>query len=379
MDFTDTPDEAEFRTRLRTWLAEHASEAVIPDDPGERADAANAWHRTLHEAGYIGLSFPAEYGGHGRSPIYEAILNDELGRSGAPPIEGVGHLSNALRLFGSDRQRSELLPGLLSGQVRWCQGFSEPEAGSDLASLTTRAEAVEVDGRTMFRINGRKIWTSFAAVADWCFLLCRTEPEAAKHAGISVLLVPMSTSGIEVAPIVNAARNREFAEVTFTDVEVPAENLLGGRGQGWSIANQLLAYERGPSDINWISRLAVQLRALEDDVRCGRLPDTPSARTRLGEAYTELRALQVKVQRSLTDRVNGALPGAEGSVDKLLMARADQTFGHTMMDLRGSAPVVAEGLEWDIYVWSRAAGIYGGTAQVQRNIVAQRVLGLPRA
>ncbi|MCF6390571.1 acyl-CoA dehydrogenase family protein [Mycobacterium sp. MBM] len=379
MDFTDTPEEAEFRARLRTWLAEHAAEAVIPDDPGARADAANAWHHTLYEAGYIGLSFPEEYGGHGLSPIYEAILNDELGRSGAPPIEGVGHLSNALRLFGSDQQRNELLPGLLSGAVRWCQGFSEPEAGSDLASLTTRAEVVEADGRSMFRINGRKIWTSFAAVADWCFLLCRTEPEAAKHAGISVLLVPMSTSGIEVAPIVNAARNREFAEVTFTDVDVPVENLLGERGQGWSIANQLLAYERGPSDINWISRLAVQLRALEDDVRSGRLADTPSARTRLGEAYTELRALQVKVQRSLTDRVNGALPGAEGSVDKLLMARTDQTFGHTTMDLRGSDPLVAEGLEWDLYVWSRAAGIYGGTAQVQRNIVAQRVLGLPRS
>ena len=378
MDFTDTPEEADFRTRLRAWLAEHAAEAVIPDDPGERADAANAWHHTLYDAGYIGLSFPTEYGGHGLSPIYEAILNDELGRASAPPIEGVGHLTNALRLFGSEHQRGELLQGLLSGAVRWCQGFSEPEAGSDLASLTTRADSVEVDGRPIFRINGRKIWTSFAAVADWCFLLCRTEPDAAKHAGISVLLVPMSTPGIEVAPIVNAARNREFAEVTFTDVEVPAESLLGERGQGWSIANQLLAYERGPSDINWISRLAVQLRALEDDVRSGRLPDTPSVRTRLGEAYTELRALQVKVQRSLTDRVNGTLPGAEGSVDKLLMARADQTFGHTMMDLRGSAPVLAEGLEWDLYVWSRAAGIYGGTAQIQRNIVAQRVLGLPR-
>ncbi|ORV86209.1 acyl-CoA dehydrogenase family protein [Mycolicibacterium iranicum] len=378
MDFTDTPEEAEFRTRLRAWLTEHAAEAVIPDDPGERADAANAWHHTLYEAGYIGLSFPTEYGGHGLSPVYEAILNDELGRAGAPPIEGVGHLTNALRLFGSEQQRDELLQGLLSGAVRWCQGFSEPDAGSDLASLKTRAESVEVDGRPMFRINGRKIWTSFAAVADWCFLLCRTEPDAAKHAGISVLLVPMSAPGIEVAPIVNAARNREFAEVTFTDVEVPVENLLGERGQGWSIANQLLAYERGPSDINWISRLAVQLRALEDDVRSGRLPNTPSVRTRLGEAYTELRALQVKVQRSLTDRVNGTLPGAEGSVDKLLMARADQAFGHTMMDVRGSAPVLAEGLEWDIYVWSRAAGIYGGTAQIQRNIVAQRVLGLPR-
>lgn len=379
MDFTDTPDEAEFRARLRNWLAEHAAGVVIPEDPAARADAANAWHHTLYEAGYIGLSFPIEYGGHGLSPIYEAILNDELGRSGAPPIEGVGHLSNALRLFGSDRQRTELLPGLLSGSVRWCQGFSEPEAGSDLASLKTRADAVERDGRPVFCVNGRKIWTSFAAVADWCFLLCRTEFDAAKHAGISVLLVPMSTPGIEVAPIVNAARNREFAEVTFSDVEVPAENLLGERGQGWSIASQLLAYERGPSDINWISRLAVQLRALEDDVRTGRLPDSATTRVRLGQAYTELRALQVKVQRSLTDRLAGALPGAEGSVDKLLMGRADQVFGHTMMDLRGSTPLLSEGLEWDTYVWSRAAGIYGGTAQIQRNIVAQRVLGLPRA
>ena len=379
MDFTDSTEEAEFRARLRAWLSDHAADAAVPEDPAARADAANAWHHTLYEAGYIGLSFPAEYGGHGLSPIYEAILNDELGRAGAPPIEGVGHLSNALRLFGSDRQRTELLPGLLSGAVRWCQGFSEPEAGSDLASLRTRAEAVELDGESVFRINGRKIWTSFAAIADWCFLLCRTEPDAAKHAGISVLLVPMSAPGIEVAPIVNAARNREFAEVTFTDVEVPAANLLGQPGQGWSIATQLLAYERGPSDINWISRLAVQLRALEDDVRSGKVPDTAMTRVRLGEAYTELRALQVKVQRSLTDRLTGALPGAEGSVDKLLMARADQTFGHTMMDLRGSKPVMSEGLEWDTYVWSRAAGIYGGTAQIQRNIVAQRVLGLPRA
>ncbi|AEV70770.1 acyl-CoA dehydrogenase [Mycolicibacterium rhodesiae NBB3] len=378
MDFTDTPDEAEFRARLRTWLDDNAAAAVIPEDPSARADAANAWHQTLYEAGYIGLSFPTEYGGHGLSPIYEAILNDELGRAGAPPIEGVGHLSNALRLFGSEQQRANLLQGLLSGAVRWCQGFSEPEAGSDLASLKTKAEAIEIDGRPFFRVNGRKIWTSFAAVADWCFLLCRTEPDAAKHAGISVLLVPMSTPGIDVAPIVNAARNKEFAEVTFTDVDVPVENLLGERGQGWSIANQLLAYERGPSDINWISRLALQLRTLEDDVRSGRLADTPAARARLGEAYTELRALQVKVQRSLTDRVKGALPGAEGSVDKLLMARADQTFGHTMMDLRASGPVLREGLEWDVYVWSRAAGIYGGTAQIQRNIVAQRVLGLPR-
>ncbi len=378
MDFTDTTEEAEFRARFRQWLAEHSAEATIPDDPAARADAQNAWHQTLYRAGYIGLSFPVEYGGHGLPPIYEAILNDELGRAGAPPIEGIGHLSNALRLFGSEQQRTDLLPGLLSGAVRWCQGFSEPEAGSDLAGLRTRAELVETDGTPVFRINGRKIWTSFAAVADWCFLLCRTEPHAAKHAGISVLLVPMSSPGIDVSPIVNAARNREFAEVTFENVEVPADHLLGERGQGWSIANQLLAYERGPSDINWISRLSRQLRELELDVRTGRIDNTPSTRARLGRAYCELRALQVKVQRSLSERQRGALPGPEGSVDKLLMTRADQVFGHTMMDLRGSGPLLAEGLEWDVYVWSRAAGIYGGTAQIQRNIVAQRVLGLPR-
>lgn len=379
MDFNDTPQEAEFRTRLRQWLQERSSQVRIPDDPAARADAQNAWHQTLYEAGYIGLSFPVEYGGHGLPPIYEAILNDELGRAGAPPIEGVGHLSNALRLFGTDQQRADLLPGLLSGAVRWCQGFSEPEAGSDLAGLKTKADLVEVDGRQRFRVTGRKIWTSFAAVADWCFLLCRTEPEAPKHAGISVLLVPMSSPGIDVRPIVNAARNREFAEVTFDDVDVSVHNLLGERGQGWSIATQLLAYERGPSDINWISRLSRQLRDLEKDVRLGRLPDTPTTRARLGRAYVELRALQIKVQRSLSDRQHGKLPGPEGSIDKLLMTRADQVFGHTMMDLRGSAALLAEGLEWDIYVWSRAAGIYGGTAQIQRNIIAQRVLGLPRS
>jgi alkylation response protein AidB-like acyl-CoA dehydrogenase len=379
VDFNDSPDEARFRGELRQWLAEHAREAAIPDDPAARADAQNAWHQTLYEAGYIGLSFPVECGGHGKPPVYEAILNDELGRAGSPPIEGVGHLSNALRLFGTDAQRDALLPGLLSGRVRWCQGFSEPEAGSDLAALKTRADLIDVEGNPVFRVNGRKIWTSFGAVADWCFLLCRTEPDAPKHAGISVLLTPMSTPGIDVRPIVNAARNREFTEITFDDVDVPAANLLGERGQGWAIANQLLAYERGPSDINWIGRLSTQLRQLEDDVRTGWLDDTPAARARLGQAYVELRALQIKVHRSLTERQHGRLPGPEGSVDKLLMGRADQFVGRTMMDLRASGPLLAEGLEWDIYVWSRAAGIYGGTTQIQRNIVAQRVLGLPRA
>lgn len=379
MDFDDTPEEAEFRAELRGWLAVHADDTVIPEDPAERAAAQNAWHSILYDAGYVGLSFPVEYGGHGRSPMFEAILNEELGRSAAPPIEGVGHLSNALRLFGNERQRREFLPGILSGKVRWCQGFSEPDAGSDLAGLSTRADLLSRPAGDVFRVNGRKIWTSFAAVADWCFLLCRTEPEAPKHQGISVLLVPMSTPGIEARCIINAARNREFAEVTFDDVEVPVENLLGERGMGWSIANQLLAYERGPSDVNWIARLTLHLRTLEAEVRTGAIADSPAARLRLGQAYAELRALQTKVHRSLSQRAQGALPGPDGSVDKLLMTRADQVIGHAVMDLRGAIPLMEEGLEWDVYVWSRAQSIFGGTEQIQRNIVAQRILGLPRA
>ena len=263
--------------------------------------------------------------------------------------------------------------------MRWCQGFSEPDAGSDLAGLTTRADLVGGPDGDVFRVNGRKIWTSFAAAADWCFLLCRTEPDEPKHRGISVLLVRMDTPGIEPRPIVNASRNREFAEVTFDDVDVPVANLLGERGQGWSIANQLLAYERGPSDVNWIARLSLHLRTLEEEVRTGAIADTPTTRARLGEAYAELpRAAGEGAAIVERARPRRALPGAEGSIDKLLMTRADQTIGHAVMDLRGARPLLHEGLEWDVYVWSRAQSIFGGTEQIQRNIVAQRVLGLPR-
>jgi alkylation response protein AidB-like acyl-CoA dehydrogenase len=377
MDFLDSQDESTFRVQLRAWLAAHADASSVPEDPAARAAAQNAWHQVLYDAGYIGLSFPVEYGGGGRLPTFEAILNDELGRAGAPPIEGVGHMSNAIRLFGSEQQKSDFLPGLLSGKVRWCQGFSEPDAGSDLASLSTRASA-SADGEH-FTINGRKIWTSFASEADWCFLLCRTEPDAAKHKGISVLLVDMTTPGVEATPITNASRNRDFAEVLFDDAVVPAINLLGERGQGWSIANQLLAYERGPSDINWIARLSGHLQALEEEVRLGTIADTEHNRAVLGRCYAHLRALQIKVQRSLTERLHDALPGAEGSIDKLLMTEADQVIGHAVMTLRGARTVTRETHEWDVYTWSRAASIYGGTQQVQRNIVAQRLLGLPRS
>jgi alkylation response protein AidB-like acyl-CoA dehydrogenase len=379
MDFRDSPEEHEFRTRLRTWLAESAPTAPIPAEPDARANFLNAWHRKLYAAGYVGLSFPTEYGGRGLPVTYEAIYNDELGAAGAPPGPTFGHISNAIRLHGSDEQKKRHLPGLLSSEVRWCQGFSEPGAGSDLANLSTRAEPVESGGVVRsYRITGQKIWTSDAVWSDWCLLLARSEAGSRRHRGISVFLVPLDIPGVECRAIVTSSGSREFAEVFFDGAEVGTDSVLGEPGQGWAIAMSLLGYERGPADIGWVSRFARSLRTLEDEARKGALRGERELGASLARAYVDLRALQVQVQRTLSSRKDGSTPGPEGSIDKLLMTRTDQNLHHTMMDLRGAAPLLEEGLELDLYFWSRAQSIFGGTSQIQRDIVAQRVLGLPR-
>lgn len=379
MDFRDSPEEQEFRATLRAWLAANAPAEPIPVEPDARAEFLTAWHRKLYAAGYIGLAFPTAYGGRGLPVTYEAIYNDELGTAGAPPGPTFGHIANAIRLYGSDAQKQRHLPGLLSSTVRWCQGFSEPGAGSDLASLSTRAAPVESGGVvTSYRLTGQKIWTSDAVWSEWCLLLARSEAGARGHRGISALLVPLNTPGVDCRVIVTSSGSREFAEVFFDGAEVPADSVLGKPGQGWSIAMSLLGYERGPADIGWVSRFARSLRILEDEARQGALRQEYELRTALARAYVELRALQVQVQRTLSSRQDGSTPGPEGSVDKLLMTRTDQTLHHAMMDLRGSAPLLEEGHDLDLYFWSRAQSIFGGTSQIQRDIVAQRVLGLPR-
>ena len=379
MDFRDTPAEHDFRIRFRRWLAEHAPREPIPVEPDARAAFLHAWHRRLHAAGHVGLSFPVECGGQGLPPVYEAIFNDELGAAGAPPGPAFAHIANAIRLFGSDAQRARHLPPLLSSEIRWCQGFSEPGAGSDLASLATRAEPIESNGVVArYRVTGQKIWTSEAVSADWCLLLARSEPGSRRHRGLSMLLVPMRTPGIDCRAIVTASGTREFAEVFFDGAEVDAADRLGEPGQGWEIAMSLLGYERGPADIGWVSRFARTLRLLEDEARAGRLRTLPSLRASLARAWVELRALQVQVQRTLSRRADGSTPGPEGSIDKLLMTRTDQLLHRVMMDLRGAAPLLDAGLDLDLYFWSRAQSVFGGTSQIQRDIVAQRVLGLPR-
>lgn len=378
LDFGDTPDEAEFRSRLRTWLADNPAPTVGEGDDAEM-DAQHVWHRMLADAGWVGLTFPVAYGGRGLSPTHEAILNDELGAAGAPPAPAINHITNAIRLFGTEEQKTEHLSGMLSCRLRWCQGFSEPNAGSDLASLTTRGERfTTADGTDAYRVNGQKIWTSEALWAQWCLLLLRTEADAPQHRGLSMLMVPMDTPGVEVTPIRTAYGSREFAAVFFDDVVVPAENLLGNPGQGWEIAMALLGFERGPADMGFTAKLGRLVSLVEAAIRAGELDVDPVQRHALAEAWVELEALRVHVQRSTSARLDGSAPGPEGSIDKLLMTRADQQISHALYDVLAARAVLQPERFWESYVWSRAQSIFGGTQQVQRNLVAQRVLGLPR-
>ncbi|MDI2132376.1 acyl-CoA dehydrogenase family protein [Yinghuangia seranimata] len=347
----DTPDEAVFRAELADWIGALTD---VPEDGG-------GWHRTLYDAGYVGVSFPTEAGGRGLPPAYEAIVNDELGFRGLPPVPPIGHLAHALRRFGDPEQRAAHLPGLLAGRVAWCQGFSEPEAGSDLAAVATRA-VWEGDA---YRVTGGKIWTSGAVEADRCLLLCRTGEPGGRHNGLTVLLVAMDAPGVCVEPITTAFETREFAQVFFDDARVAAADRLGAEGDGWRIAMALLGYERGPADIGWTSRLAASVAELRAH---GGLD--PVLADRLAHAERWLYALRLRVRARLRDRTPDGDPGPEGSVDKLLLTRVDQLVGRLRLDVLGADAMTG-------YLWSRAASIYGGTAQIQRDIVARRVLGLP--
>ncbi|MBL7491430.1 acyl-CoA dehydrogenase family protein [Frankia sp. AgB1.9] len=377
MDFRDDTAEAAFRSELRAWLSNNTP-GPLPADPDARTDALGDWHRRLAAAGFVGLTFPTEYGGRGLPPTFDAILNDELGLGGYPPPPAIHHITNAIRLFGSAGQKTAHLPGMLSCAVRWCQGFSEPNAGSDLASIRTRGvRTTSADGLDVYTVDGQKIWTSEAVWSQWCLLLCRTEPDERAHRSLSMLLVPLDAPGVQCRPIVTAGGGRDFAEVFFDSVTVPAENLLGSPGQGWEIAMQLLGYERGPGDIGWVARLIRMLALLENDVRSGAVVVDETGRRAIAKAWVTLEALRLHVQRTLSSRLDGSLPGPEGSIDKLLVTEADQLLNRTILDARGAASLVDEDQWLDAYFWSRAQSVFGGTQQIQRDIVARRFLGIP--
>jgi alkylation response protein AidB-like acyl-CoA dehydrogenase len=372
MDFEDSPEEHAFRRRLRAWLVDHNPHVTYGSN--EYWEAMPQWHQSLHEAGFFGIGWPTEYGGVDLPPVYNVIVDEELADAEAPARPSLGFKVVGIMHHGSQDIQQKILPGMISGADRWCQGFSEPDSGSDLASLRTRA----VRDGDEYVISGHKIWTSYSDLADWCFLLARTDPGVPKHKGISAFAVPMNDPGVKQIPLKMINGNvRDFGEVMFDNVRVPATNMIGAPGDGWALAMTMVAHEREPHEIGFAARFAKtanQLTAIVSDDP-GRFA---SEQLRdLAWAIIEADMLQRHVSRRLSERLDGISHGAEGSIDKLLMIWTEQTVGHAALAI-GRAPHDGRNpAMFNTYLYSRSASVMGGTEQIQRNLVASRVLGLP--
>lgn len=374
MDFGDSPEEAAFRLRLRAWLTDNNPGLPEFSTSDLYWDGSATWHRALYDAGFFGLSWPEEYGGHGMPSVYEVILDEELAAAGAPPRPSLGYLVQGIIRHGNDDIRARFLPGIINGRDRWCQGFSEPDAGSDLASLRTRAER---DG-DRWVINGHKIWTSYSDVADWCMVLARTDPEAPKHRGISAFAVPMHQPAIQQRPLkmINGV-TREFGEVTFDGAIASPADMIGSLGEGWALAMTVVSHEREPAELGYVARYT---KATNDMIR--RVRENPGRYSsdqllELGWAIVEAEMLRVHVCRRLSDRLDGISHGSEGSVDKLLMTSVEQQVGHAALGLSGFADESGDDTWLRMYLYSRSQSVMGGTSEIQRTLVATRVLGLP--
>jgi alkylation response protein AidB-like acyl-CoA dehydrogenase len=333
-----------------------------------------AWHRSLHAAGFFALSWPKDVGGQDLPSVYDVILDEELAAAGAPPRPSVGYLVQGILRHGSEEIKQRFLPRLVSGQDRWCQGFSEPEAGSDLASLRTRAERHGSE----YIITGHKVWTSYSDVADWCLLLARTDPNVPKHRGLSAFVVPMDQPGIEQRPLrmINGITT-EFGEVLFDGARVEAANMVGEPGEGWRLAMTIVSHEREPGELGYVARYTKLVNELTDCVRRDPSQLDAEALRDLSWALVEAEMLRLHVRRRLSDRLGGVSHGPEGSVDKLLMTSVEQAVGHAALSVGRSELWSDEDTWLKIYLYSRAQSVMGGTSQIQRNLVASRILELP--
>lgn len=363
MDFRDSPDEAAFRERLRSWLSLHAKEYSGSGD--EYWVRMADWHRALYEAGFFGLSWPRDYGGQELPPVYDVIVDEELVRAGAPPRPSVGYLVFGIGRHGSDELRKRFLPGIINGTERWCQGFSEPGAGSDLASLTTTATRED----DTYVVHGHKIWTSYSDVADRCLLLARTDPAAKRHRGLSVFVLDMKQPGVQQRPLrmMNGVTN-EFGQVSFDGATVPADWMVGAPGEGWAVAMTVVGHEREPSTLGYAARYGKIVRSLYArwDDREGPVPEE------LVWAAVQSEMLTHHVRRRLSEQLDGVTHGPEGSLDKLLMTWVEQSVGHAALAVTGTRdPELLSA-----YLYSRAQSVMGGTSQIQKNIIASRILGL---
>ena len=375
MDFRDSPGEAEFRARLRAWLPDHNPGLPTSSTDDEYWARQAEWHTALYDAGFFGLSWPKRYGGHELPPVFDVILDDELAAAGAPPRPSLGYLVQGITVHGSEEIKDRFLPGIISGRDRWCQGFSEPDAGSDLASLRTTA----VRDREDYVINGHKVWTSFSDVADWCFLLARTDPEVPKHKGLSLLAVPMDQPGIDQRPLcmINGITS-EFGQVRFDGARTPATNMIGEPGEGWRVAMTIVSHEREPGELGYVARYAKTVKELEAAVRADPTSFRSDQHDAVAWAYVETEMLRRHVCRRLSERLDGVEHGPGGSIDKLLMTWVEQSVGAAALDIADAHAVTdTDDTALKIYLYSRAQSVMGGTSQIQKNIVATRILGLP--
>ena len=382
MDLRDTPEEAAFRAEAKAWI-----EANLPDEMrggrfGERRfeELGREWSRRLYEAGYVGLTWPKEYGGAGAPYSYQAIFLEETARAEAPQhigVIGLGMAGPTIIAHGTEEQKLRYLQEILSAEEIWCQGFSEPGAGSDLASVRTAAELR--DGH--FVVNGQKVWSSFAHLADWCILVARSDPSSERHAGLTYLIVDMHSPGVEVRPLRQITGEAEFNEIFFTDVEVPRENLLGEIGEGWAVAMTTLLHERGTLGFALTGALDAAVRNLIALAR-ERGVDDPLLLDRVAQEWIELQALKFTNYRALTQLMKTGIPGPEGSVAKLHWSESNQRLTKLALEILGDDAQVTGGGRGD---WqyqqlrSRGNTIEAGTSEILRNIIAERVLGLPRS
>jgi len=381
LDLRDTPGEAAFRSELRAWLEQILTGQLQAQrgGAGRFQEAGREWSRKLYEAGYVGLTWPREYGGGGAPYSHQAIVLEELARADAPQhlgVIGLGMAGPTIMAHGTEEQKARYLPKILSAEEIWCQGFSEPGAGSDLASVRTLAE---LDG-DRFRVSGQKVWSSFAHLADWCILLARSDPESQRHAGLTYLIVDMRAPGVEVRPLRQITGEAEFNEIFFTDVEVPRENLLGEIGGGWAVAMTTLLHERGTLGFALTGALDVAVRRLTSLVR-EREVDDPRILDCLAREWIELQALKYTNLRALTTLVETGIPGPEGSVSKLRWSEANQRLTKLALEILGDEANIVDGDGYWQHQQLRSRGntIEAGTSEVLRNIIAERVLGLPRS
>jgi alkylation response protein AidB-like acyl-CoA dehydrogenase len=394
MDLNLTPEETKFRDELRTWL-----EANVPKDWGEWREKPleesfpylRAWQRKLYEGGWAAVSWPKEYGGRGATLMEQSLFWEEMARVEAPPMAnslGLGLIGPTIIAYGTDEQKKRFIPKILSAEEIWCQGFSEPNAGSDLAALQTEAR---LDG-DHYVVNGQKVWTSYGWIGNWCELVVRTDSNVPKHKGLSVLLIDMKSPGVEVRPLKQMTGESEFNEIFFRDVRVPVRNLLGKVNDGWNVAVSTLMYERGSygARLHLIFKRAItRLIELSHKFQKDGHPaaQDPITRQKLAQCYAEIEIMRWNQLRAFSRVTATGVPGPEGSIQKIFWSElnqrlqqiAQEMFGAYGQLLAGDKDAVDNGIWSYGYLRTRGNTIEAGTSEVQRNIIGHFVLGLPRS